>query len=106
VGEATLGGGPILHRGPNFNPVLYNRLVAAAKECRVKTQLQPIQRGSGTDANVMQMSRSGVAAALVSIPCRYMHSPVEMVSTRDADAAARIIARLLVRLKGSEHFIP
>jgi endoglucanase len=106
VGEATLGGGPILHRGPNFNPAIYDRLVRAAKDARIKTQLQPIQRGSGTDANAIQMTRAGVAAALISIPCRYMHSSAEMVSVKDADNAAKLLARFLVRLKGNERLIP
>lgn len=106
VGEATLGGGPILHRGPNFNPAIYDRLVSAAKESRIKVQQQPIQRGSGTDANAIQLTRAGVAAALVSVPCRYMHSSAEMISIKDADNSAKLIARFLMRLKGSEKLIP
>ena len=106
VGEASLGGGPILHRGPNFNPALYDRLVRAAKESRIKVQQQPIQRGSGTDANAIQMTRAGVAAALVSVPCRYMHSSAEMICIRDADNSAKLIAKFLTRLKGNERLIP
>ena len=106
VGDATIGGGPILHRGPNFNPAVYERLVRAAKEARIKTQMQPIQRGSGTDANAIQLTRAGVAAALVSIPCRYMHSSAEMISIKDADNCAKLIAKFLVRLKGNERLIP
>lgn len=106
VGEATLGGGPILHRGPNFNPAVYDRLVRAAKDARIKVQQQPIQRGSGTDANAIQLTRAGVAAALVSVPCRYMHSSVEMISTKDADNSAKLIAKFLTRLKGNERLIP
>ncbi len=106
VGEATLGGGPILHRGPNFNPAIYDRLVSAAKESRIKVQQQPIQRGSGTDANAIQLTRAGVAAALVSVPCRYMHSSAEMISIKDADNSAKLIAKFLMRLKGTEKLIP
>ncbi len=106
VGEATLGGGPILHRGPNFNPIVTDRLISAAKDARIKTQMQPIARGSGTDANAIQLTRSGVAAGLVSVPCRYMHSPVEMVSSKDVDNSAKLIARFLTRVKGTEKLIP
>jgi endoglucanase len=106
VGEATLGGGPILHRGPNFNPAVYDRLMRAAKEARIKVQQQPIQRGSGTDANAIQMTRAGVAAALISVPCRYMHSSAEMISVKDADNSAKLLAKFLVRLKGNERLIP
>ena len=106
VGEATLGGGPILHRGPNFNPAVYDRLVRAAKDSRIKVQLQPIQRGSGTDANAIQMTRAGSAAGLISIPCRYMHSSAETVSIKDVENAAKLLAKFLVRLKGNERLIP
>ncbi len=106
VGEATLGGGPILSRGPNFNPVVYERLTRAAKEARIKVQYQPIQRGSGTDANPIQITRSGSAAGLISVPCRYMHSSAEMISIRDADNAAKLLAKFLVKLKGNEKLIP
>ena len=106
VGEATLGGGPILHRGPNFNPALHDKLVRAAKESRIKVQQQPIQRGSGTDANAIQLTRAGVAAALISVPCRYMHSSAEMISIKDADNSAKLLAKFLVRLKGNEKLVP
>lgn len=105
-GEATLGGGPILHRGPNFNPAVYDRLTGAAKDSRIKVQIQPIQRGSGTDANAIQMTRSGSAAGLISIPCRHMHSSAEMISIRDADNAAKLLAKFLLKLKGNEKLIP
>ena len=81
-------------------------LCRAAKETRIKVQQQPIQRGSGTDANAIQMTRSGAAAALVSVPCRYMHSSVETISARDAEDSAKLIAKFLVRLKGDENLIP
>ncbi len=106
VGEAALGGGPILHRGPNFNPAVYDRLARAAKDARIKVQIQPIQRGSGTDANAIQMTRAGAAAGLISIPNRYMHSPAEMVSLKDVENAAKLLAKFLVRLKGTERLIP
>ena len=106
VGEASIGGGPILHRGPNFNPVVYDKLIQSAKDSRIKVQYQPIQRGSGTDANAIQLTRAGVAAALISIPCRYMHSSAELVSMKDADNAAKLLAKFLVKLKGNERLIP
>lgn len=106
VGEAKLGDGPILHRGPNFNHALYEKLDKTAKKSKIKVQQQPIPRGSGTDANAMQMSHNGCAAALISIPNRYMHSPVEVVSLADVEAAAKLIAKLIESLKPSEKFIP
>ncbi len=106
VGEARLGAGPILHRGPNFNHRVYDLIKAAAKRAKVKTQLQAIPRGSGTDANAMQLTRSGVAAALVSVPNRYMHSPVEVVSLSDVENTAKLLAEFVAALKPGESFIP
>lgn len=105
-GEALLGGGPILSRGPNFNPVVYEKLMSAAKESRIKVQQQPIQRGSPTDANVIQLTRAGAAAGLVSVPCRYMHSSAEMINLKDVDNSAKLLAKFILRLKGTEKLIP
>lgn len=106
VGEAKLGGGPILHRGPNFNHTLFDLLEKSAKKARIKVQQQPIPRGSGTDANAIQMSHSGAAAALISIPNRYMHSPVEMIHLKDVEQTAKLIAELILSLKPSQTFVP
>lgn len=106
VGEAKLGGGPILHRGPNMNPALTELLVKTAKKAKIPVQMQPIPRGSGTDANAIQLSRGGVAANLVSVPTRYMHSPVETIALEDAERTAKLLAELILSLKGNEVFIP
>mgnify|MGYP002136814430 CR=1 FL=1 len=65
-----------------------------------------LARGTGTDANAMQLSRGGVATALVGIPNRYMHSAVEMVSLEDLDRAADILANFASGLTGEEDFTP
>lgn len=106
VGEAKLGGGPILHRGPNFNPKLLALAQKAATAAGIKTQVRPVPRGSGTDANIIQMTRAGVATALLSVPTRYIHSPVEVLAVKDAEDTAKLIARLLQSLTGRERFIP
>ena len=104
VGEAKLGGGPILHCGANFHPRVLELLEAAAKRARVKTQMQPCPRGTGTDANIIQLTRAGVPAGLVSIPNRYMHSPVEVVALRDVENAVKLIAEFILTLKPTEDF--
>ncbi|MGQ9661114.1 MAG: M42 family metallopeptidase [Kiritimatiellia bacterium] len=106
VGEAILGGGPVLHRGANFNPEVVAGLKAAAKVLRMKTQMQPYARGSGTDANIIQISRAGVAAGLVSVPTRYIHSPVEVVNLWDVENTVRLMAQYIGSLRGDEQFIP
>ncbi|NLC58803.1 MAG: M42 family metallopeptidase [Armatimonadetes bacterium] len=106
VGDIALNKGPVLHRGPNINPVVFEHLVAAAKEKGIPYQLNAAPRGTGTDANAMQTSRGGVATALVSIPNRYMHSPVETVSLRDLQHAAELLAAFVLRLTAETDFTP
>ena len=79
-GECDLGKGPDIARGPNINPVLGKMLVDVAKAKKIPYQIEPAPGGTGTDANAMQVSRAGVATGLVSIPNRYMHTPVEVIA--------------------------
>lgn len=106
VGEAKLGGGPIVHRGANFNHKLFAMIEAAAKKEKIPTQLQPIARGSGTDANAMQLAWHNTAAALISIPNRYMHSPVECIHLDDAENAVKLIAAVIKNMPAKPDFIP
>lgn len=106
TGECSLGKGPALHRGPNINPVLGRMLEATARKCRIPFQIIPEPRATGTDANAIQVTRAGVATALVSLPNRYMHTPVEVVSLRDLDTASRLLAEFLLALKPDARFIP
>lgn len=92
IGEVKLGGGPVLSRGPNINPIVFDQLQAAATRRGIDCQLRGAPRATGTDANAIQLSRDGVAAGLVGLPNRYMHSPVEMVNLSDLDAAALLLA--------------
>jgi len=106
VGEVSLGKGPILHRGANINPVLGGMLVKAAEERGIPYQMQAEPRATGTDANAIQVTRSGVAAALVSIPNRYMHTPVECVSLDDLDNTIALITATIFAMKKNVDFIP
>jgi tetrahedral aminopeptidase len=92
VGEIKLGAGPVLFRGPNINPAVFDRLEDASRRQEIPVQVRGVPRATGTDANVMQISRDGVATGLIGIPNRYMHSPVEMVHLDDLDRAARLLA--------------
>lgn len=92
LGEAKLGAGPVLTRGPNVNHHVFDLLLRTAQEEAINVQLRAHPRGTGTDANAIQLARDGVAAGLIGIPNRYMHSPVEMVSLKDLDAAAQLLA--------------
>ena len=105
-GDVKLGGGPVLHRGPNMNPIVVECLRKAADAADVPVQWNAIGRGTGTDANAMQMARAGVATGLVSIPNRYMHSAVEMISLEDIDRAADLLAAFAARLEADADFTP
>lgn len=105
-GEISLGKGPVIPRGLNINPCLFDLLITTAEEEEIPLQLTSLPRASGTDANVMQVSRGGMATALVTLPLRYMHSPVELLSQADLEGAARLIAASLSRLTDREALIP
>ncbi len=92
LGDTRLGGGPAVFRGANINPRVFDRLEETARAHEITVQVRGAPRGTGTDANAMQLSRDGVATGLVGIPNRYMHSPVEVVHLDDLDRAARLLA--------------
>ena len=106
TGDISLGKGPIIAKGPNINPVLGAMLVAAAKQKKLPYQIEGAPSATGTDANVIQMTRAGVAAALISVPNRYMHTPVEVVSLRDLENTGKLLAATLLRMKKSQDYTP
>jgi endoglucanase len=92
IGETKVGAGPTLFRGPNINPRVFERLEQTAQSKEIAIQIRGAPRATGTDANVIQLSRDGVATGLVGIPNRYMHSPVEVVCLDDLERAAQLLA--------------
>jgi endoglucanase len=106
LGDTRLGAGPVLFRGPNVNPHVHERLVQAARDRDIRVQVRGAPRATGTDANAMQLSRDGVATGVVGIPNRYMHSPVEVVSLEDLDAAARLLAEFCVAVGSDADWTP
>ncbi|MCE2726837.1 MAG: M42 family metallopeptidase [Planctomycetaceae bacterium] len=105
-GDVALGRGPVVFRGPNMNPHVVNRLLAAGKAHDIPVQLAASGRATPTDANVLQTTRSGVATGLVSVPNRYMHSAVETVALADADRAADLLAAFVRGLEGPIDWAP
>jgi endoglucanase len=106
AGDVRLGKGPILPRGANINPALFELLADTAEQEKISVQFTGLPRATGTDANVMQISRSGVATALVKIPLRYMHTPVEVLSLSDLENAVDLIVKALYRITDRKAFIP
>jgi endoglucanase len=105
-GDIKLGGGPVIYRGPNMNPVVVERLRAAAEKADIKVQWGASGRGTGTDANAIQLARGGVAAGLISVPNRYMHSAVEMISLDDIDQSADLLAEFALGIDRDADFTP
>lgn len=103
-GDIKLGGGPVIKKGPNMNPVVTQRLIGTATN--IPYQIAAVGKATGTDANAMQLNRSGMAVGLVSIPNRYMHSPVEMVSLDDLENAAELLAQFIVSVQPGDNFTP
>ncbi len=106
VGDLRLGKGPILHKGATTNPVVGRLLMDTARKKKIPFQIAAEPRASSTDADVIQISRAGVAAGLLSIPNRYMHTPVEMISLGDAENAIRLLAGFVLALKPGMDFTP
>src|SRR5262249_17777889 len=106
VGEIKCGAGPVLYRGPNINPRVFDKLEETAKALDVPVQVRGVPRATGTDANVMQISRQGVAVGLVGIPNRYMHSPVEVVHLDDLTNAAKLLAGFCAAVGTEQDWTP
>ena len=101
-GETKLGGGPILCRGANINPRVYERLVRAAQKHSIPFQVEADPRPTGTDARAIQIARGGVATGLVSIPLRYMHTPSEVVDLEDVERCVQLLVAFAQELEPGE----
>ncbi len=97
-GDVKVGGGPVIARGPNITPRIFKGLVEIAESAELSYQIQSISRATGTDANVIQTTRAGVATGLLSIPLRYMHTPVEVVSTEDLENTVLLLQKFIGRI--------
>lgn len=89
-GDIRLGYGCAIAKGPNIDDRLFKQLIECANKYNVPFQIQPIPSQAPADANWVQISNDGVRTALVSIPCRYMHTPNEMVSMKDVEAVINL----------------
>ncbi len=106
VGDVSLGLGPILHLGPVVNRTLGALLINTAKKKKIPYQYCSLGRPGGTDTSAMQLTRAGVATALVSVPNRYMHTMVETCSFTDLINSAKLIAETILTMTPKTSFIP
>lgn len=100
LGSHALGSGPAIERGSTLSPKVFELLVEAAEDTGIDYTISASGRNTGTDADAIQISRSGIPTGLVSIPLRYMHSPVELVDLTDVEATVELIAAFAARLDG------
>jgi putative aminopeptidase FrvX len=99
TGRHRFGSGPVLMRGSTLDPTVFELLHAAGEAEGIPFTIAASARATGTDADAFHISRGGVPSAVVSVPLRYMHSPVEMVQLDDVENAARLIAAFVRRLE-------
>ncbi len=104
AGKHELGSGPVITRGSTINERLFELLHETAEAEKIPCTIEASSRATGTDADAVHLSRGGVPTALVSIPIRYMHSPVELVQLKDVHACAKLIAAATLRLEREAKF--
>lgn len=93
-----MGKGPTLGWGPNIHPALNKAFRELAERLEIPYKPEVMPRHSGTDAFAMQVAAEGIPTMVVSIPLRYMHTPVEMISLKDVTRAGRLLAEFAVQL--------
>jgi putative aminopeptidase FrvX len=97
-GEIKLGAGPIIDRGSAISPRVEEMLKQVARKNKIPFQACASPRHTGTDADAVFTSRGGVACGLVSVPNRYMHTPVEVIHLGDLEQCARLMAAFVAEL--------
>jgi len=98
LGKHPTGSGPVIMRGSTLHPQVFELLHETAEAHDIPFTVDVSGRDTGTDADAVHLSRAGVPTGVVSIPLRYMHSPVELVELADVRNAARLIAAFAQRL--------
>ena len=99
-----LGGGPAVTHGICNHPAVIERLEQVAQQLKIPLQHEATSATSGTDTDAIFWTRGGIASGLISLPNRYMHSPVEMVNLRDLEQIPELMAGFALSLKHGEHF--
>lgn len=101
-GDIRLNRGCVLAKGPNIDLDMFQQLKKYAIDNNIPIQIEAIPYATGTDANVIQIANGGIRTALVSIPCRYMHTPYEVVSTTDIDSTIELLTTFVQNNKKME----
>lgn len=105
-GDISLEKGPVLAKGAPINRKINDLLEGAAKKLKMDVQYELTPRHTGTDADKMRYTGKGVPVSLVSLPLRYMHSPVETASLQDIDLEIELLVEMIADLTGEESLNP
>ncbi|HEY5346524.1 MAG TPA: M42 family metallopeptidase [Verrucomicrobiae bacterium] len=103
-GDTRIGSGPAITHGGCNHPEVVKRLEEVAAKKKIPLQHEAMSATSGTDTDVIFWTRGGIASALISLPNRYMHSPVEVVSLKDLEMIPQLMAAFVQSLKKGEEF--
>ncbi len=98
LGSHHLGSGVVIERGANIHPAISDLLVDVAEAEGIDHTIAVATRATGTDADAVHLQRGGIATGLVSIPLRYMHSPVETIDLRDLEATVALVAAFALKV--------
>jgi putative aminopeptidase FrvX len=104
LGRHKFGSGPVLTRGSTLDPAVFELLYEAGEAEGIPFTVTASARSTGTDADAFHIARGGIPSSVVSVPLRYMHSPVEMVQLDDVENAAKLIAAFALRLAPDTDF--
>lgn len=105
-GDIQLDGGPVLAKGAPINRKLNQLLEKTADKLDMNVQYELTPRHTGTDADRMRLTGKGVPVSLVSLPLRYMHSPVETVSLKDMEEEITLLVQMITDMTGKESLNP
>jgi len=103
-GDIKIGGGPALTHGGGNHREVVARLEQVAAAQKIKIQHEAASGNTGTDTDVIFWTRGGIPSALISLPNRYMHSPVEVVSLKDLEQIPKLMAAFVKSVKKGEEF--
>ncbi|MHC4562378.1 MAG: zinc-binding metallopeptidase family protein [Planctomycetota bacterium] len=103
-GEVKVGSGPEIHTGRENHPVLVERLQVAAKARKVPLQINPFLEEHCTDASSYYMQMGGIPSALVSVPTRYIHSPISTARLSDVDHSVAMLETFCLNIKKDDVF--
>jgi len=104
LGKHELGSGAVIDRGSSLHPRVSGGLIEAAEAEGIGHTIEVNAGRTGTDADAIHLTNAGIPTGVVSIPLRYMHSPVEVVQLSDVQACIDLIAAFATRLTADSSF--